>query len=104
MKNFTLDLSGQSGVPSQWDITLKQVVHLLGEQIGMLDGVELVSDSRRRGVFNVTAFTREAIDQLSGFTLNMEREGKTFEIRLQEKSLCGISSPSGNSFGVSGIR
>ena len=85
-KTYDLDLSGQSGVPSQWGLTLPLVVALLGKQLDGLDGVQLVADRIRRGAFEVTAFTQEAVNRLSSFKLKVSKEGRDFEIPLKEKT------------------
>ena len=86
LKVYTLDLSGQSGVPSQWGILLPQVVALMSKQLKGMEGVQLVADRRRRGTFEITAYTQEAINYLSGFKLKIAKENREFEIPLMEKS------------------
>ena len=77
MKEFTLDFSGKSGVPSQWGINVQQVVKWFHQQIGDMDGVQLVSD-RRRGVFNIMALTQQAETLLSSFELKAEKAKPSF--------------------------
>ena len=84
MKEFTLDFSGQSGVPSQWGVDVQQVVKWFHRQIGDLDGVQLVAD-RKRGTFNVMALSTQAENLLSSFKLNVEKAGKSFELPLKER-------------------
>ena len=86
IKDYILDLSGQSGVPSQWGLTLPHVVALFGKQLNGIDGVQVVEDWRRRGTFEVTAITQEAITFLANFKLKISKEGRSFEIPLKEKS------------------
>ena len=85
MKEYSLDFSGQSGVPSQWGIDLNTVVACFSKQTNGVDGVQLMPD-RRRGVFNVTAFTSDAVTALEGFRLSLEKYGKSFEIPLRVKT------------------
>ena len=54
-KEYTLDFSGKSGVPSQWGIDLEFVADLFGKQTKNVDGLQLTPDGRRRGVFSVVA-------------------------------------------------
>ena len=86
VKNFTLDFSGQSGVPSQWGITLPNVLDLFSKQLKNVEGIQLVEDWRRRGVFEVTAFTQEAVTRLTNFKVKITKEKRSFEIPLKEKS------------------
>ena len=85
LKNYDLDFSGQSGVPSQWGLTLPQVVQLFSKQMSGLSGYQLVKDKRRRGVFEVTAYTQEAVNRLSTFKLKVSKEGRDIELPLKEK-------------------
>ena len=84
MKAFTLDFSGKSGVPSQWGIKVTQVVQWFYKQIGNLLNMQITEDFRR-GVFTVTAFSKETETYLSNFTL-AEKDGKRFDLPLRVKS------------------
>ena len=83
-RDFSLDFTGQSGVPSQWGITIAQVIKWFSQQSGGINGVQIVSD-RKRGVFNVTSLTKEAGIRLSSFKLIAEKEGRKIEIPLKER-------------------
>ena len=83
-REFTLDFTGQSGVPSQWGITVPQVVKWFTMQSKDVPGVQLTND-RKRGVFNVTALSKDAGTFLSTFKLKAEKDGKKIEIPLKEK-------------------
>ncbi len=83
-REFTLDFTGQSGVPSQWGITVPQVVKWFTKQSKDVPGVQLTND-RKRGVFNVTALSKDAGVFLSTFKLSVEKDGKKVEIPLKER-------------------
>ena len=83
-KDFSLDFSGLSGVPSQWGINVDQVVKLFHQQTSGLQGTQIIAD-RKRGVFNVTTLTKEAAATLSSFKLVIEKGGKRREIPLKER-------------------
>ena len=83
-RDFTLDFTGQSGVPSQWGIDHHQVARWFGQQSKGVHGIQVISD-RRRGVFNVSAINNDAAIFLSGFKLIAEKHGKRIEIPLREK-------------------
>ena len=83
-RDFTLDFTGQSGVPSQWGITLPQVVKWFTQQSKDLAQVQLTND-RKRGVFNVTALSKDAGTFLATFKLTIEKDGKKIDIPLKEK-------------------
>ena len=90
-RTYTLDFSGKSGVPSQLGVDINFVSKIFREQIkdlqdGALLGSVILSDVfRKRGVFQVTALTKEAANLLSNFKLKAEKWGKTIEIPLREK-------------------
>ena len=88
VKEFTLDFTGQSGVPSQWGINLFQVAAWFTKQttdVPHLQSVIQVTGDFKRGVFNVVSLTAEAATYLSNFKLTAEKYGKRFEIPLREK-------------------
>ena len=74
-KEYTLDFSGKSGVPSQWGINLEFVSQLFGQQTKGIDGLQLTPDGRRRGVFSIVALNEEAAAFLSTFKLKVEKRG-----------------------------
>ena len=85
-KEFTLDFTGQSGVPSQWGIDLNLVLKWFGQQTrdsGVSSSIGIIDD-RRRGVFRIIGMTQEASTFLSTFKLKAEKYGKQFEIPLRE--------------------
>ena len=79
---FTLDFSGRSGVPSQLGIDVAWVAKAFREQIKDLHGTTVLNNVvitdafRKRGVFNVSARTREAAAVLEDFVLKVEK-GRT---------------------------
>ena len=83
-RDFTLDFTGQSGVPSQWGIDHHQVARWFGQQSKGIHGIQVISD-RRRGVFNVSAINNDAATFLSSFKLMAEKHGKKIEIPLRER-------------------
>ena len=85
-RDFTLDFTGLTGVPSQWGIDIPFVTRLFHRQTAGLDGV-MMTPARRRGVFNVVAQTAEAARVLSSFELMVEKDGKRFVIPLRERRL-----------------
>ena len=85
VKEFTLDFSGQSGVPSQWGIKIDQVVKWFFQQAGRLEGLQLTEDHLKKGVFSVKAYTKETEAALASFVLKAEKGGKSFQIPLREK-------------------
>ena len=74
-REYTLDFTGKSGVPSQWGINLDFVSQLFGLQTKGVDGLQLTPDGRRRGVFTVVALNDEAATFLSSFSLKVEKKG-----------------------------
>ena len=89
-REFTLDFTGQSGVPSQWGITVPQVVKWFTQQSKDVPGVQLTND-RKRGVFNVTALSKDAGTFLSTFKLTVEKDGKKVVLPLREKRKRGTA-------------
>ena len=85
VKDYALDFSGQSGVPSQWGVTLNMVVECFHKQTKGLEDFQIMPD-RRRGVFNVTAFSKKACETLDSFSLLVEKYGKRMEIPLRQKA------------------
>ena len=83
-RDYTLDFTGQSGVPSQWGIDINQVAKWFGQQAKGQDGIQLTSD-RKRGVFNVCAISNSAATFLSSFKLTAEKGGVKFVIPLKER-------------------
>ena len=88
-REYTLDFSGKSGVPSQMGINIEFVSRLFGQQAKGVDGIQLTSE-RRRGIFNVVALNTEAATFLSTFVLKVEKKGTpTVNIPLREKKRRG---------------
>ena len=83
-KEFTLDFTGLSGVPSQWNMTINKVVQHLEKQSNGIHGIQVVKDQRRRGVFIVTAQSNEAKNFLTNFQLRVEEGHRKFDIPLRE--------------------
>ena len=83
-RDYTLDFTGISGIPSQWGIDTAFVTRLFHRQTSGLDGV-MMTPARSRGVFNVVALTAEAATILSSFKLNVEKDGKKIVIPLRER-------------------
>ena len=83
-RDFTLDFSGQSGVPSQWGIDINQVAFWFTKQSKGQEGIQLTAE-RKRGLFNVTAITDSAAAFLASFKLVAEKYGKKIEIPLRER-------------------
>jgi hypothetical protein len=85
LREFTLDFTGQSGVPSQWGITLSQVSKLFWIQSGGREGIQLTPDWRR-GVFNLLATTPDTATFLRNFSLKVPGPGgKEIVLSLHEK-------------------
>ena len=85
VKEFTLDFSGQSGVPSQQGIHVKEVVKWFYQQAGKLESLQLRADGLKKRVFSVTALTKETEAALANFVLKAEKDGKCSQIPLREK-------------------
>ena len=83
-KEFTLDFTGLSGVPSQWNMTVNKVVQNLEKQSNGIHGIQVVKDRRRRGVFIVTAQSNDAKNFLTNFKLCVEEGQRKFYIPLRE--------------------
>ena len=83
-RDYTLDFTGTSGIPSQWGIDTAFVTRFFHRQTSGLDGV-MMTPARSRGVFNVVALTAEAAKILSSFKLKVEKDGKKFDIPLRER-------------------
>ena len=78
-RTYTLDFSGKSGVPSQLGVDINFVSKIFREQIkdlqdGALLGSVILSDVfRKRGVFQVTALTKEAATALEALCCRWRR-------------------------------
>ena len=84
VKEFTLDFSGQSGVPSQWGIDVELVVKWFQKQAGHLEDILIVKD-QKRGHFSVTSFDKATSSFLSSFILVAEKGTRKFNIPLKAK-------------------
>ena len=91
-RTYTLDFSGKSGVPSQLGVDINFVSKIFREQIkdlqdGAILGSVILSDVfRKRGVFQVTALTKEAATALENFVLQVEKGTIKVGIPLRQKS------------------
>ena len=82
-RDYTLDFSGQSGVPSQWGIDQHQVAKWFGQQAKGIHGIQ-VTGNWKRGFFSVSAINDEAATFLSSFKLVAEKYGQKIEIPLRQ--------------------
>jgi hypothetical protein len=85
VREFMLDLTGASGVPSQWGVTINTVSMLLFRQCAGREGMQLTSDFNR-GVYNVTLLNQATSAFLASFKLKVTHGERTIEVPLRPRN------------------
>ena len=75
---FLLDLSGNTGIPSQYKIEMKDVTKLMHQQLQQRGRDITVSKHHNRGCFSIETGDSRTAEILKDFRLEIPWKGKTY--------------------------
>ena len=79
---FLLDLSGNSGIPSQYKIGLREVCKWLSQQAKHLRDIQ-VTNHFHRGCYSIQTGDKRSADFLRSFSLEINWNGRTHRVALK---------------------
>ena len=80
---FLLDLSGNSGIPSQWRVGVREVAKWISIQPQRYNDIQLTNHFHR-GCFSIQTGDRKSADFLRSFVLEINWNGKTKRVPLKQ--------------------
>ena len=84
-KQFMLDLSGNSAIPSHYMLGLKEVSKWIHQQCIGYDGIQVTRHYYQRGCFIVQTSKDDVAQFLSSFKLEIKVNGKTHVVPLRRR-------------------
>ena len=81
--HFRLDLSGNTGIPSQYKITLKEIIKWMKVQAKGLKDLKITPDWNSRGCYTFSTVNPTTGNFLCNFSLEINWSGKTHRVPLK---------------------